>query len=50
MPPPNMFGQRREPTVNFTWLEFLEGNGIVTFYGAVLPGKQQTCKSRLRRF
>ncbi len=31
----------REPTVNFTWREFLEANGIITFNGALLPGKTE---------
>ncbi len=45
MPPPSIYGERREPTVNFTWQEFLEANGIVTFNGALLPGKTEVFES-----
>ncbi|KKM15402.1 hypothetical protein LCGC14_1696410 [marine sediment metagenome] len=34
-----MFPPRRVPTVNYNWSEFLEGNGIITFYGSLQPGK-----------
>jgi len=39
VPLPDMFPPRRVPTVNYNWSEFLEGNGIITFYGSLQPGK-----------
>jgi len=36
-----IFGERRGPTVMYDWLEFLEGNGMVRLYGAIMPSKSE---------
>ena len=39
MPLPSLFPPGREVVASFNFIEFLQGNGIITFHGAVMPGK-----------